>query len=375
MSRPFKPPRLYLRKSRADRSAVWVIKHRGVEHSTGAGKDDLARAQAALAEYLRARARPSFGEGHPDQVLIADVLSEYGDKHSRNVSRPQVIGLAIDKLVDFWGTRKVAAVTPDACGDYVAWRTAQRDGRAKRGGRLVKPSTARRELVVLAAALQWCWREHKLDRPVPVKLPPPAAPRERHLTRSEAAALLAGALGFDRHGRRHRARINRHLARFVLIGIYTGTRHDALLKLQWRANTTGGWIDLAAGVLYRRPAGAVDRNKRRPAIPLPPRLRPHLERWRRLTARYVVEWQGRPIASQERRAWRNARALAGLGKDVTPHVLRHTCATWLLQRGVSIYDVAGVLGCGEDVVRRTYGHHAQDSLKRAVDAFSRKVGT
>ena len=64
--------------------------------------------------------------------------------------------------------------------------------------------------------------------------------------------------------------------------------------------------------------------------------------------------------------------LAGLGPDVTPHVLRHTCATMLLQRGVSVYDVAGVLGASEDVIRRTYGHHARISLTRAVAAFSRR---
>lgn len=373
MSRPFKPPRLYLRRARDDRGAIWVIKHRGIEHSTGAGKDDLAGAQAALAHYLRSESRPAFGQGDPAQVLIADILSEYGDKHSRNTRRPEVIGLAIDKLVDFWGVRKVSAITPSACDDYVVWRTAQRDARAKRNGRNIKASTARRELVVLAAALQWCYEEKKLDRPVPVKLPPQAEPRERHLDRSEAARLLAGALGWDTKGKRHKARINRHLARFILIGIYTGTRHDAILKLQWRPNTTGGWVDLKAGVLYRRARDAIDKGKRRPPLPIPPRLALHLRHWRKLTARHVIEWQGKPIASQERRAWRRARQLARLGKEVTPHVLRHTCATWLLQRGVSTYDVAGVLGCGEDVVRRTYGHHAKDSLWAAVGSFSRRA--
>jgi integrase len=371
MSRPFAPPRLYLRRARHDRAAAWVIKHRGVEISTGAGKDDLAQAQKALAEYLNGRTRPAFGRGHPDQVLIADVLTEYGDKHAPTTRRPDLIGLAIDKLVDFWGGRVVAAVTPASCTEYVAWRTAQRDARAKIPGRKIASSTARRELVVLAAALSWCWREHDLDRLVPVKLPAQAEPRERHLTRTEAAALLWGAIGFDQRGRRHPARVNRHLARFILLALYTGTRHDALLRLQWRANTTGGWVDLGAGVLYRRPRDAVETGKRRPAIPLPPRLVPHLRRWRKLTATHVVEYEGRPIAGQIRRAWRNARELADLDRAVTPHILRHTCATWLLQAGVATFDVAGILGCGEDVIRRTYGHHAQDHLRAAVGAFSR----
>lgn len=125
--------------------------------------------------------------------------------------------------------------------------------------------------------------------------------------------------------------------------------------------------------MYRRGSGAIESNKRRPAIPIPPRLLPHLRRWRGLSASHVIEYAGRPVRSQERRAWATARALAGLGVEVTPHVLRHTCATMLLQLGVSVYDVAGVLGASENVIRRTYGHHAQDHLRSAVAAFSRRV--
>jgi hypothetical protein len=44
----------------------------------------------------------------------------------------------------------------------------------------------------------------------------------------------------------------------------------------------------------------------------------------------------------------------------------------LLQLGVSVYDVAGVLGASEAVIRRTYGHHAHDHLRNAVAAFSRR---
>jgi len=44
----------------------------------------------------------------------------------------------------------------------------------------------------------------------------------------------------------------------------------------------------------------------------------------------------------------------------------------LLQLGVSVYDVAGVLGASEDVIRRTYGHHAHDHLRQAVAVFSRR---
>jgi integrase len=99
---------------------------------------------------------------------------------------------------------------------------------------------------------------------------------------------------------------------------------------------------------------------------------PHLRRWQRFSTQYAIEYDGKPIASQLRRAWAGARAMAALGPEVTPHVLKHTCATLMLQNGVSIWDVAGVLGTSEAVIRTTYGHHAIEHLRRAVNVWSRR---
>jgi integrase len=371
MPRRSKGARLWLRKRRG-RATQWVILDHGREIRTGAGANNISTAEESLASYLAAKRRPQFGDGHPAHILIADVLAEYGEVHGPTTRRADLIGGAITKLLDYFEGRTADVITSASCRDYVRWRTRQLNARAKRSGKPIKVSTARRELVVLGAALRWCWKEGKIDRLVPVALPAESGPRERHLTRSEVAALLAGALGWDRHGKRHKHKINRHLARFILIATYTGTRHGAILHLRWKPNTEGGWVDLDTGVMYRRGFGASETAKRRPPVPIPPRLLPHLRRWRRLTTGYVVEYAGRPITSKERRAWRTACELAGLGRDVTPHILRHTCATMLLQLGVSVYDVAGVLGASEGVIRRTYGHHAEGHLRRAVAAFSRR---
>ena len=263
----------------------------------------------------------------------------------------------------------LAEITETLCREYVDWRCAQTDKRAtKSKGRTIKPTTARRELVTLLAALNWCFRNKHLGRPTVVMLPKVAKRRERYLTRSQVAALLWAALGFNRDGTRNRFRINRHLARFILISLYTGTRHDAILRLQWMASTSGGWFNLESGVLYRRPQDAIETNKR----PIPPRLMPHLQRWRRLSTQYVIEYDGKPIASQLRRAWTGARQMAKLGPEVTPHVLKHTCATLMLQNRVITWDVAGVLGTSEAVIRKTYGHHCVEHLRRAVDVWSRR---
>lgn len=68
-----------------------------------------------------------------------------------------------------------------------------------------------------------------------------------------------------------------------------------------------------------------------------------------------------------KRAWAHVVKEAGLGKDVTPHVLRHTCASWLLWKGRTIWDVAGIIGADATTVQKVYGHHRLeiDERKRA----------
>ena len=64
--------------------------------------------------------------------------------------------------------------------------------------------------------------------------------------------------------------------------------------------------------------------------------------------------------------------LAGLRDKVTPHTLRHTAATWLMQRGVPIWEAAGFLGMSPEVLQDTYGHHHPDYLQGAASAITQK---
>ena len=96
---------------------------------------------------------------------------------------------------------------------------------------------------------------------------------------------------------------------------------------------------------------------------------PHLRRWRQITTIGPVEYAGRLIA-KERKGWHRARELAGLDHNVTPHVLKHSCITWMLQNRVPIWEVAGFVGTSEKVIRDTYGHHSPDHLNAARTAFT-----
>jgi integrase len=82
----------------------------------------------------------------------------------------------------------------------------------------------------------------------------------------------------------------------------------------------------------------------------------------------VIEFRGQRIASQQRRAWKGARKLAGLGPECTPHILKHTCATLLLLGGMDIEALSVLLQTSPATIRKYYGHHAQEHIRKAANA-------
>ena len=98
-----------------------------------------------------------------------------------------------------------------------------------------------------------------------------------------------------------------------------------------------------------------------------------MRRWkeRKLFANCFVEFNGKPVASVKN-GFRRAVELAHLPGKVTPHTLRHTAATWLMQRGVPIWEAAGFLGMSPEVLQDTYGHHHPDFLQGAAAAIGQK---
>jgi integrase len=130
-----------------------------------------------------------------------------------------------------------------------------------------------------------------------------------------------------------------------LLGIYTGTRAGAIASASPYAEPGRSYVDLERDIFYRKPIGKRATKKRQTPAPIPPRLLAHLRRWRdrKLIATCFVEFNGKSVKSVKR-AFKRAVELAGLTGKVTPHTLRHTAATWLMQRGVPIWEAAGFLG-------------------------------
>lgn len=248
--------------------------------------------------------------------------------------RPQE-RLTIGNLSHYWATRRVAEINAATCKEYAKGRP---------------PVAARRDLETLRAAVNhWSKHIHAIDRTPTIVLPERPASRTRSLTRSEVARLLWAA------------RRTPHLARFILLGFYTGSRAGAILDLRW------DWVDTRHGILHRREPGTADsRTKRRPPVKLGRRISAHLRRWRKggEVSEYVVHYDGQPVRKL-RRSWATAARRAGV--TASPHDLRRTRATILMSRGLNPETIAQSLGMSVEILRSTYTQYDPDWQKDIAD--------
>jgi site-specific recombinase XerD len=116
------------------------------------------------------------------------------------------------------------------------------------------------------------------------------------------------------------------------------------LRISEGCSLETGDIDAARGVIQIRGKGDKER-----LVMLSPQLLPILRAyWRqeRPRAPYLFTGRtGRPLNSDvARSALRLAKAQAGLDKNVTPHVLRHSFATHLLDKGTDLRIIQALLG-------------------------------
>lgn len=289
-------------------------------------------------------------------------LAIYAEEHAQTVAAPERIGYAIDALDRFWRDQPVSTVRGETCRRYMR----------ERG---VSEGTVRRELGTLRAAINHCFKEGYLTSAPAVVLPPRPAPRERWLTRQEAAFMLRAARSLRIDGR--------HLAHFILCGLYTGSRKQTILSLHLNTPSTyGGYVDTETGVLYRKPQGKRMTAKRQTPARLPHSYLCRLRRHVAMGRRFVVQDHRGNRVGDISKGWSNAKKQAeilaesrGIDldlSDVTPHTLKHTAITWTLQGGASIWDVAGYFGTSVDTIERVYGHHSPDHQKSAIDAINKR---
>jgi hypothetical protein len=191
-------------------------------------------------------------------LIVGQVTTERGSPQTEVTEFADRIG----RLNDFFGGKMLAEVNAQTCGQYVKARG--------------RPGGARRDLEDLRAAINHHAREGLHRGLVRVALPAKGRGRDQWLSRSEAAASLWACWRYREVQTRHRGSFKnqkietskrplRHIARFILIGLYTGTRAGAIASASPYRGTGRSYMDLENGIFYRLAQGRRPTKKRQPA--------------------------------------------------------------------------------------------------------------
>jgi len=232
-------------------------------------------------------------------------------------------------------------------------------GRRREGAAV---GTINREIGLLSSALNWARRRlgWKVDNPAQAQRMNEPPGRHRWLTLEEAARLIAAATKEQKAA---------HLVDFILLGLHTGMRSGEMLGLEWRR------VDLQQGRILLE-AGD-QKNGRLGSVPLNRTAREAILSRARFRAAYcpASPWvfctrTGAQIASIKK-GFAAAVVRAGI-PHCTPHDLRRTCASWLVQARTPIQEVAQLLRHADiQTTLDVYAHLMPDQLRGTVEILDR----
>jgi integrase len=195
-------------------------------------------------------------------------------------------------------------------------------------------------MLTVAAEEQWIDRKPKI---VKVEVP---AKEARFLNEEELTRLFAGLL-----------QVNQEAHDLAVFLLWTGCRVGEALSLEWKH------VDLDAG----RVTFTKTKTNQNRTVPVPQRALKVLKRRAANPQPFVIKQD--TFGKQ----WNRVKQVVGLeDAEVTPHTLRHTCASRLVMSGVSLYEVARWLGHTSISTTQIYAHLAPDHLKGAAEVLEMK---
>lgn len=292
-------------------------------------------------------------------ITVSEALAFYRN-NKKAISDVNRLDCIITNLTQHLGTLPLKDVDVIVCRGYIETR---RESTTKRHGEVKETadSTIARELGVLKAASNYALKWKKItvsEMPtfeIPTNLPKGAI----WLFDDEMIRLYTAARSIDSK-----------VYAFIRLLYITASRREAIESLEWSQ------VDFKRKVIYLNKPGQRETKKRRPAIPMSNEAYMVLsELYEEKTNIYVLGkkmdryrqfMQAAEKAKLEILPERDGRPSG----RISPHVLRHTRATHLLENGMSIYSVARLLGDNPTTVEKVYAHSSISKLESELEKYS-----
>lgn len=266
--------------------------------------------------------RLATGADKPEP-LIDDAVLLYLEHHApRLKNHAGIVGnLAI--LQPHFTGRPLSAL-PDVAREY-----------GKQKG--LSPATIRNRLAYLRAACKWAWKHHGMGEHDPTErmvLPKVSNARHVYLTRADMLRVArAMGLSWSRDA--------------VRVAFYTGWRISEVLGSQ-AVETPEGWVLAIADSKNGLPR----------IVPVHPKIT-HL-----VSGAWPPQVTGWTVSKEAKKAFR----AVGLG-HARLHDLRHSAASEMINAGIDLFTIGGVLGHKSQQSTARYAHLAHGRLKQAVGSI------
>lgn len=292
------------------------------------------------------------------ELTVREGLQFYREM-SKGVTDQRRLDIAVDnlnKVAPDWV--RFSDIDPLWCRDYTEER---RNTLVFRHGEYfpISDATIARELGALKAAANCClkWKKITINQMATFELPKNLPRREVWLLGDELKTVYLKS-AFDPV---------MHL--FVRLLYITGSRRNAIEVLEWSQ------VDFKRSVIYLNKPGQKVTKKRRPAVPMGALLGDLKAAYDKRENNYVLG-----SSSDRYRAFMSLLESCGLKEveerdgrpagRITPHILRHTRATHLLEAGMSSYAVGKLLGDSAATVEKNYGHACMSKLNEDLEKYS-----
>lgn len=317
----------------------WRLKlYRGKYAAVRSAGGKTERLSLRTADPDEAKRRLADFTAKPTGELVGEIVEAYLADKDKTAIRAKDLRGSWQQAKPTFAHLRPDQITRDLCRRY-------RDARYKQGR---KPATVRKELEVVRAGLNF----FKKGGQAVFELPPQPPPKDRFLSKEEARRLLKAARRFS------------HVRAFIALSLATGARQSALLELTWdRVDFRRRTISLALNDAQD------EQRKRRATVPMTNRAYRYLRVLHRArTCDYVIEWGSHRVRSVKK-GFAAAAERAGL-EGVTPHILRHTAASWMAEADVPMFDISRYLGHSDTrITERRYAKLSPSHLKRAARAL------